>query len=224
MFSLSPLFGRLAARHGPRAFMALGPVVTAAGFVLMTRLGPRAHYAGELLPGVIVFGLGLSATVAPLTAAVLGGVDQRHAGIASAINNAIARVAGLLAVAAVGAIVAARFASSVDQQAAAAPPALGPAGQAYLAEARARPLDTTVPADAHLGDDAARLRPLLDAASVGALRAGLWSMAALLALGGLISAAGISNRGIDRSPEDDQRDDHRDDHRDDDRPRPERRR
>ena len=100
MFALSPVFGRLAARHGPRLFMTVGPITAAAGFALMTRLDATASYLTQLLPGVVVFALGLAATVAPLTAAILGGIDERHAGIGSAINNAIARVAGLLAVAA----------------------------------------------------------------------------------------------------------------------------
>ena len=103
MFALSPRFARLAARHGPRPFMTAGPIVAGAGLWLIGRLGGRAAYTTHVLPGVLAFGLGLSATVAPLTAAILAGVDQRQAGVASAVNNAIARVAGLLAVAAVGA-------------------------------------------------------------------------------------------------------------------------
>ena len=102
MFLLSPRFGRLSARHGPRWFMTAGPLIAALGLAVIGRVGARFSYAGELLPGVLVFGLGLSMTVAPLTAAILGDVDQRHAGVGSAINNAVARVAGLLAVAAVG--------------------------------------------------------------------------------------------------------------------------
>jgi EmrB/QacA subfamily drug resistance transporter len=103
MFVLAPRFGRRAGRHGPRWFMSLGPLVAAAGLWLLGRMGPTPVYARDVLPGVLVFGLGLSATVAPLTAAVLGGIDERRAGVASAVNNAVARVAGLLAIAAVGA-------------------------------------------------------------------------------------------------------------------------
>jgi EmrB/QacA subfamily drug resistance transporter len=102
-FVLAPRFGRAAGRHGPRWFMSAGPIVAGAGLWLLGRMGPHPSYARDVLPGVVVFGLGLSATVAPLTAAVLGGVDERQAGVASAINNAVARVASLLAVAAVGA-------------------------------------------------------------------------------------------------------------------------
>jgi EmrB/QacA subfamily drug resistance transporter len=103
MFFLSPRFGRMAGRLGPRRFMAGGPVVAAVGLWLLGRMGPHPGYARDVLPGVLAFGVGLAATVAPLTAAILGGVGEQHAGIASAINNAVARVAGLLAIAAIGA-------------------------------------------------------------------------------------------------------------------------
>jgi EmrB/QacA subfamily drug resistance transporter len=103
MFFLSPRFGRLAGRHGPRLFMAAGPIVAGVGLWMLARMGVHPRYSRDVLPGMIVFGLGLASTVAPLTAAVLGGVDERHAGIASAINNAVSRIAGLLAVAALGA-------------------------------------------------------------------------------------------------------------------------
>ena len=103
MFFLSPRFGRLAGLHGPRRFMSGGPIVAGVGLWLLGRMGTHPEYMRDILPGVLTFGLGLSATVAPLTAAILGGVDQRQAGVGSAINNAVARVAGLLSVAAVGA-------------------------------------------------------------------------------------------------------------------------
>jgi EmrB/QacA subfamily drug resistance transporter len=105
MLVLSPRFGALAGRFGPRWFMAGGPVVAAIGFALMLRVDASVNYWTQLLPGILVFGLGLSMTVAPLTSAVLGSIRPEHAGIASAINNAIARIAGLVAVAAVGVIV-----------------------------------------------------------------------------------------------------------------------
>jgi MFS family permease len=189
MFALSPVFGRLAARHGPRLFMTAGPMATAAGFGLMTRLDAHASYLPQLLPGLLVFGLGLATTVAPLTAAILGGIDQRHAGIGSAVNNAIARVAGLLAIAAIGAIVASSFAAAIDR-ATAEPRRPDAPARAFLEQARSRPLDTSVPELRAPGEP---IKPILNAASVAALHAGLWSMAALLAVGGLISAAGIRN-------------------------------
>jgi EmrB/QacA subfamily drug resistance transporter len=187
MFALSPIAGRLAGQYGPRWFMTFGPLVAATGFLLLLRMSARAHLT-ELLPGVLVFGVGLSFTVSPLTAAILGDIDQRHAGIGSAINNAIARVAGLLAVAAIGALVAARFSSALAQ---ADDTGLAAPARAFVANARAHPLDISVPP--RLGRDGPAVTAMLDGASVGALHAALRSMAALLAAGGLISAAGIRN-------------------------------
>lgn len=105
MFFLSERFGALAGKYGPRWFMALGPVIAAAGFLSMLTVDATVNYWTQLLPGIVLFGLGLSVTVAPLTAAVLDGIDTRHAGIASAVNNAIARIAGLVAVASIGLVV-----------------------------------------------------------------------------------------------------------------------
>jgi EmrB/QacA subfamily drug resistance transporter len=95
----SPLAGALAQRTGPRIPMTIGPLIAALGVALMARIVPGATYLSAVLPAVVVFGLGLAITVAPLTAAVLSAVSDTYAGTASGINNAIARVAGLLAVA-----------------------------------------------------------------------------------------------------------------------------
>jgi len=100
MLLLSARAGALAQRIGPRIPMTVGPLVCAVGLLLMTRIGQGASYLADVLPAVIVFGLGLSLTVAPLTATVLAAAEDRHAGVASGVNNAVARVAGLLAVAA----------------------------------------------------------------------------------------------------------------------------
>jgi MFS family permease len=108
-FVLSPRAGALAGRFGPRLFMGLGPLIGAAGVLLMLRVDAEPNYWVDLLPPVLLFSIGLGLTVAPLTAAVLGDVPAEESGIASAVNNAVARVAGLIAVAFVGAIVAASF-------------------------------------------------------------------------------------------------------------------
>ncbi|ANF33381.1 MFS transporter [Leifsonia xyli] len=102
LIALSAFFGRLSGRVGPRLLMTVGPLVAAAGFLLMLRIGDRADYLTEVLPAVAVLGLGMSITVAPLTATILGAVDSARAGIASAVNNAVSRVAGLVAVALAG--------------------------------------------------------------------------------------------------------------------------
>jgi EmrB/QacA subfamily drug resistance transporter len=99
MLLLSPRSGAFAQRVGARVPLTVGPFVIAAGLLLMTRIGPGDSYVGSVLPAVVVFGLGLTLVVAPVTATVLAAADERHSGIASGINNAVARVAGLLAVA-----------------------------------------------------------------------------------------------------------------------------
>jgi EmrB/QacA subfamily drug resistance transporter len=100
MLFLSAQAGALAQRIGPRLPMTLGPLTCAVALLLMSRITADASYLVDVLPAVVVFGLGLALTVAPLTAAVLSAADVRHAGIASGVNNAVARAAGLLAVAA----------------------------------------------------------------------------------------------------------------------------
>lgn len=99
MLLLSARAGKLAQRIGPRLPMTLGPLGCAAGVLLMLRIGRHASYAADVLPAVLVLGLGLSLLVAPLTATVLAAADAQHAGVASGVNNAVARAGGLLAVA-----------------------------------------------------------------------------------------------------------------------------
>jgi MFS family permease len=95
----SPWIGAFAQRTGPRVPMTVGPLIAALGVALMARVVPGTTYLGAVLPAVVVFGLGLAVTVAPLTSAVLSAVPDTYAGTASGVNNAISRVAGLLAVA-----------------------------------------------------------------------------------------------------------------------------
>jgi EmrB/QacA subfamily drug resistance transporter len=104
MFFLSPRFGALAGKYGPRFFMTVGPLVSASGFFLLLKVGSNIKYWTELLPAIVIFGIGLSMTVAPLTSAVLGSIKSSQAGIGSAVNNAISRIAGLIAIAAIGLI------------------------------------------------------------------------------------------------------------------------
>jgi len=104
-FLLARRFGTLAGAHGPRLFMAVGPLIAAGGFLLMAAARPPFDFWTQMLPGLLVFGVGLSVTVSPLTAAVLAAVDPAQSGIGSAVNNAVSRVAGLIAVAFTGVIV-----------------------------------------------------------------------------------------------------------------------
>jgi EmrB/QacA subfamily drug resistance transporter len=99
MLAFSSRSGALAQRIGPRRPLTVGPLVIAAGLLLLTRIDPGDGYASSVLPAVSVFGAGLTLVVAPVTATVLAAADARHSGIASGINNAVSRVAGLIAVA-----------------------------------------------------------------------------------------------------------------------------
>ncbi|MBX3092734.1 MAG: MFS transporter, partial [Cryobacterium sp.] len=102
---LSSYFGGLSGKYGPRLFMAIGPILAGLGHLLMLTVTAEIDYWWQLLPGIVLFGVGLSITVAPLTAAILGAISEKQSGIGSAINNAIARVAGLVVVAMLGIIV-----------------------------------------------------------------------------------------------------------------------
>jgi EmrB/QacA subfamily drug resistance transporter len=104
MLVLSARSGRLASRIGPRLQMSVGPLVVSAGLLLLVRSTTDANYLTGVLPAVIVFGLGLAATVAPLTATALASLPEEHAGLASAINNDVARIGGLIAVAVLPAV------------------------------------------------------------------------------------------------------------------------
>jgi predicted MFS family arabinose efflux permease len=106
MFTFSPRVGRLSMRYGPRWFMGLGPLVAGAAVLGAVHLKPGFSYWWELLPVLLLFAVGLSMIVAPLTATVLHDAGESDAGIASGVNNAVARVAGLLGIAVVGAAVA----------------------------------------------------------------------------------------------------------------------
>jgi len=101
---LSSRTGAMAGRLGPRMFMTVGPLVMAVGAILLLTVSTDFDYWWQVLPSMLLFGLGLAITVSPLTAAILGAVDHDRSGIASAVNNAVARVAGLLVVAALAAI------------------------------------------------------------------------------------------------------------------------
>jgi hypothetical protein len=185
---LAKRFGALGDRVGPRAFMGVGGLLAGAGLLLLSRLGAHPAYIPDVLPGVMVFGLGLAVTVAPLTAAVLGGVDPDHAGVGSGVNNAVARVAGLVAIAAVGAAVAAHFSSTVDGSL--AKQSL-PGAERAVREAKARPLAVDVSGFPRAFRPAAERA--LAHASVAAARLGLAASAILAGLAGIVSLAGIRN-------------------------------
>ncbi len=180
MWLLSRRFGALSDRIGPRLLMGIGPIVGGVGLVWLGLMGAEVDYWTDVLPGVLVFSLGLSATVAPLTNTVLGAVPQHNAGVASGVNNQIARVASLLAIAVVGAVVAARFDTVLEERVAGTPLAGEPAVE------EATPLSGGVEG-----------RPELDSAvedaSVSAYRAGMGLAGGLVVLGGITALIGIVN-------------------------------
>src|ERR687892_2024318 len=190
LFALSMRFGALADRFGPRFFMGVGPLVTAAGLALFLRLDEDVDYLTDLLPALLIFGLGLALTVAPLTATVLADADDSNAGIASGVNNAIARVAGLVAIAAVGAVVAASFSSRLGDEVGSQ--VKRPEVARAVNAAEDQPLAAVevqgVPEDVQTS-----VREAAEDASVGAFRVGVGISTALVALGGVLGLVGIRN-------------------------------
>jgi EmrB/QacA subfamily drug resistance transporter len=184
MFLLSPRFGGLSAKYGPRWFMGFGPLIAGIGFLWIGRLPLEFNYWTHLLPGIIIFGLGLSITVAPLTEAILGDVPHQEAGVASAINNAVARIAGLVAVAAVGAVVALQFGNALQRD------LCVPVSSHALEQAKQASLVTTPPKP-YQND--ANFQAALNGASVSGFHAGMNVTAGLVIAGGVISLVGIKN-------------------------------
>ena len=191
MFLLSMRFGALADRYGPRLFMGAGPLIAAAGMAWLLRLDADVEYLVDLLPGLLLFALGLSMTVAPLTATVLADADDSNAGIASGVNNAIARVAGLVAIAAVGAVVAASFGSRLDDELGSQATAR-PKVAAAVERAKTQPL-AAVEVQGVPEDVQASVREAGQDASVGAFHVGIAIATVLVALGGLLGLLGIRN-------------------------------
>jgi predicted MFS family arabinose efflux permease len=190
MFALSTRFGALADRYGPRFFMGFGPLVAAAGLALFLPIGAEVDYLTDLLPGLLVFSVGLSITVAPLTATVLADADEHNAGVASGVNNAIARVASLIAIAAVGALVASSFGASLRDDLGAA--ANRPAVSRAIQEAERQPLASVAVDDAPPAVRARLARASRDS-SIDAFRLAIAIATGLVALGGLLGLAGLVN-------------------------------
>jgi predicted MFS family arabinose efflux permease len=190
MFLLSARFGALADRYGPRWFMGFGPIVAAAGLALFLPIDADVDYLTELLPGLTLFSIGLAIVVAPLTATVLADADEHNAGVASGVNNAIARAASLIAIAAVGALVASAFGDSLRDKLGAA--ASRPEVARAIEEAERQPLATVSVADAPPGVRAAVARASEDA-SVEAFRAAIAIATGLVAIGGVLGLVGIVN-------------------------------
>src|SRR5947207_7034868 len=190
MFVLSRWSGGLVARTGPRMPLTIGPAIAAVGLALFARVGANDSYWVTVFPAVIVLGLGMAITVAPLTTTVMSAVPSDHAGVASGINNTVARVAGLLAIAVFGVVLARRFEAKIQ-------PVLN---QSWITpEVRAQ-IDKELPkmAGAQFGN--LRLDPLRRSLVEGAVRESFLSgfrlvviEAAVLALVGAGFGAGIAD-------------------------------
>jgi EmrB/QacA subfamily drug resistance transporter len=190
LFALSPLFGKIATGIGPRVPMCVGPIVGGVGLLLLTRVGADASYVSDVLPGVIVFGLGLSATVAPLTATALNSVAENRVGVASGINNAVSRIAGVLAIAVLGAMIAGKFGSTVDG--AIADSNLSAQADRAIEKAKDNPLERPdtggLPSDQAAEVDRATASGAEDGFDLAMLAAG-----SLMIVGGVIAGIGLRN-------------------------------
>jgi len=179
--TMSRWSGALATRIGPRPLLCGGPLLAAAGFALLALPTTGGTYWTTFFPGIVALGIGMGLTVAPLTTAVMGAVDSRHAGVASGINNAVARTAGLLAIAALGLLLVYRFNQVLDG--ALAPLSLSPS----VASAVNMQRDRLGGAD--FSSVAPSLRPPLHAAFTSAYVAAFRTL--MLASAGLASLSAI---------------------------------
>jgi hypothetical protein len=190
LFALSPVFGRIATSTGPRVPMCVGPIVGGIGLLLITRIDANANYVTDVLPGVIVFGLGLSATVAPLTATALNSVAENRVGVASGINNAVSRIAGVLAVAVFGALIAGKFGSTVDSQVGNS--RLSAQADQAITKAKENPLQT--PSTDRLPPaEAAEVESATVAGAEDGFHLAMMTAGTLMIVGGVVAGIGLRN-------------------------------
>jgi hypothetical protein len=154
------------------------------------RVDAQANYLSDVLPGILVFGFGLTATVAPLTATALNSVEERYVGIASGINNGVSRVAGLLAIAVLGAVIAAKFTSTIDSDLSGT--RLTPKAERAVNEAKDKSLASADTSGLRPGE-AARVQSATDNASEEAFHEGIAVGGILMIVGGVIAGFGLRN-------------------------------
>jgi EmrB/QacA subfamily drug resistance transporter len=184
MFALSRWAGGLVARVGARKPLVIGPAIAACGFALFARPGVGGSYWMTYFPAVVVLGLGMATAVAPLTTTVMGAVEQRHAGLASGINNAVSRVASLLSIAVLNLVLATVFMGAFDNRLAELP--LPPPAREALAAERGKLAGAQIPSDLS-ADLQAAARQAVDEAYVAGFRV-VMLIAAGLAASSALSA------------------------------------
>jgi EmrB/QacA subfamily drug resistance transporter len=192
LFFLSPIAGRLNDRYGPRWLLCFGPLTAAAGLAVVGLTG-RGQLLTVTLPGFLLFGTGMGFTVAPVTTTAIGSAEERFSGVASGFNNAVSRIAGLLAIAVMGVVVVQLWEAGLASVAAGTPPAVETALASVRGRVFAEP-DTSGLSPA----DVARVMTIRDTASREAFRNGMFLAAALVAGGGGI--AGVFVRNPERGP------------------------
>ncbi|ADD41228.1 MFS transporter [Stackebrandtia nassauensis] len=188
LFASSSRFGALADRYGARLFIGGGAIVAGLGILILLLVGSEADLYTVVIPSTLVHGIGLSMLVAPLTAGVMSSVDEERTGAASGVNNAVARIGSMLAIAVVGLLISAQFSTNVDEQLARLDP--GPELKTAVAAAAEQPLAGSLPADA---TDAQRdaVEPLLRDASLDAFRTAVVVMGGLAVLAGAVTLVGM---------------------------------
>lgn len=189
VITMAHRFGGLADRIGARSLVAVGAGIVAVAFALLARIDAEADYLTQVFPAVLTLGIGLAMAVAPLTATVLAAAPPERAGVASGVNNAASRVAGLIAIAALGGVAATSFAGQVDAARQEARPA---AVEQALAAARTDPFVIAAPRLS--GQQANAVEATLSEASVHAYRVTMLICAALAALAALTAALGLTRR------------------------------
>jgi EmrB/QacA subfamily drug resistance transporter len=197
-FLLSRWAGGLVDRYGAKLPLTIGPIITAAGFLLFALPGTGGSYWTTFFPAIVVQGLGMSLVIAPLTTTALNAVEGRHSGLASGINNAISRSAGLLAIAVFGVFVFATFSSALDSRLASID--LPPAAREQMEQEKVR-LGAAEPPEGVPDEQAARIEEAVDGAFVSGFRVVMFVSAGLAVGSALAAATLIEGKGHFERPE-----------------------